>query len=169
MTGCSDVTQHCRSSATPAGAQPDARGRRAFLLQAFATAVLAGTGRALAAGGEDVVVILNKDNPNAVDLGFVVRVYTGALKGWPDGSPVFALDQPEESASREVFCATVLKKSVANLKAIWSQNIFTGKGLPPRVAGAGDAEMKRLVATNRNAIGYIRASQLDDTVKAVGR
>jgi hypothetical protein len=27
--------------------------------------------------------------------------------------------------------------------------------------------MKRLVAINRNAIGYIRASRLDDTVRAL--
>lgn len=169
MTGCSDVTHHLHPPVAPDADARRGTGRRAFVLRTVAAAMLLlGAGQAFAAG-DDIVVILNKDNPNAVDIGFVVRVYTGALKGWPDGSPVFALDQPEDSATREAFCTSVLKKSVANLKAIWSQNIFTGKGLPPRVAGAGDLEMKRLVATNRNAIGYIRASQLDDTVKAVGR
>ena len=52
--------------------------------------------------------------------------------------------------------------------ALWAQNIFAGKGLPPKVATPG-AEMKRLVATNRNAIGYIRASEVDDTVKVLLR
>jgi hypothetical protein len=54
------------------------------------------------------------------------------------------------------------------MRAIWSQNIFTGKGMPPRVVSL-DAEMKRLVATNRNAIGYIRTSQLDPTVRVIER
>jgi len=120
------------------------------------------------AHAEDVVVIMNKDNPNAVNTSFVVHIYTGAVRGWPDGSPVMAFDQAEDAEAREVFCTAVLRKSAANVRAIWSQNIFTGKGLPPKVVGA-DAAMKRMVAANRNAIGYIHASQVDDTVKVLGR
>ena len=120
------------------------------------------------ARADDVVVIVNKDNTNAVDANFVARVYMGSLKGWPDGSPVVVFDQPESSQAREMFCASVLHKSVPNVKAIWSQNIFTGKGLPPKVASP-DAVVKQAVAANRQAIGYIRSSQLDDTVKVVGR
>jgi hypothetical protein len=40
--------------------------------------------------------------------------------------------------------------------------------MPPKVT-AEDGEMKRIVAANRNAIGYIRASQIDKTVRVVGR
>ena len=116
--------------------------------------------------GEDVVVIVNRENTNKIDLSFVSRVYTGTIKGWPDGTPIFLLDQPEDSPTRELFYTTVLKKSVAHMRAIWSQNIFTGKGLPPKAVTA-DSEMKRIIAGNRNAIGYIRASQLDDTVRAI--
>lgn len=123
---------------------------------------------ALAGPADDVVVIVNKDNTNPVDRVFVQRVYTGALKGWPDGTPVFALDMPDDSPQRERFCTVVLGKSVTHMRALWSQNIFTGKGLPPKVASP-DSEMKRIVATNRNAIGYIRASELDTSVKAVVR
>lgn len=121
-----------------------------------------------AALAEDVVIIVNKDNTNVVDLTFVQRVYIGALKGWPDGSVVIMLDQPEGSEARDVFCTTVLKKSAPNVKAIWSQNIFTGKGLPPKVS-TPDQAIKQFVAAHKGAIGYIRASQLDDSVKAVAR
>jgi ABC-type phosphate transport system substrate-binding protein len=117
---------------------------------------------------DEVVVIVNKANSNAVDIDFVRRVYTGSLKGWPDGSPVLAFDQAEDSETRDHFSAAVLRKSSANLKAIWSQNIFTGKALPPRVASP-DVEMKRAVAADRHAIGYVRRSQLDDSVKALER
>lgn len=123
------------------------------------------SGRALA---EDVVVIMNKDNPNTVDLAYVAKVYSGSLKAWPDGSPVFALDHPDDSELRATFTSVVLNRSVANMRAIWSQNIFTGKGLPPKVVSP-DAEMKKLVATNRNAIGYVRASQVDSSVRVIER
>jgi ABC-type phosphate transport system substrate-binding protein len=115
---------------------------------------------------EDIVVVVNRENSNTVDLAYVAKIYSGALKAWPDGSPVFALDQPEDSETRVNFSAQILNRSVANMRAVWSQNIFTGKGLPPKVVSP-DVEMKRLVSTNRNAIGYIRASQLDSTVKVV--
>ncbi len=114
------------------------------------------------------MIIVNNDNTFPVDREFVVRVYTGTIKGWPDGSPVFALDQPDDSEARQLFCTTILRKSVANVRAIWSQNIFTGKAFPPRVTTA-DGEMKRIVANNRNAIGYIRASQVDSSVRVVAR
>jgi ABC-type phosphate transport system substrate-binding protein len=120
------------------------------------------------ARAEEIVVIVNRDNPNVVDTAFVQRVYVGAIKGWPDGKPVLVFDQLEGSDAREAFCTTVLKKSVANIKAIWSQNIFTGKGLPPKVASPDEA-VKQAVASNIGAIGYIRASQLDATVKALAK
>lgn len=140
-------------------------GRRR-LLQALAGAVSALLTDAVATANEPVVVIVNKDNLANVDLAFVRRVYLGSEKGWPDGSPVFALDLPEDSDVRQAFCVGILGKSVANVRAIWSQNIFTGRGLPPKLTPA-DAEMKRIVAQNRNAIGYIRASQVDASVRVL--
>jgi ABC-type phosphate transport system substrate-binding protein len=117
---------------------------------------------------DDIVIIVNRDNTNVVDASFVQRVYVGTIKGWPDGTKVMVLDQPEGSEAREVFCATVLKKSVTNVKAIWSQNIFTGKALPPKIT-TPDLAIKQAVASNVGAIGYIHASQLDATVKVLGK
>jgi ABC-type phosphate transport system substrate-binding protein len=117
---------------------------------------------------EAIVVIVNKDNPNTIDLAYVARIYTGATLRWPDGTPVFALDQAEDSAARDAFSRDVVGRSVAALRGIWSQNIFSGKALPPKLASP-DTEMKRLVAQNRHAIGYVLASQVDDTVRVVKR
>lgn len=120
------------------------------------------------ASAEDVVVIVNKSNTHAIDADFIVRVYLGTVKGWPDGSSVVLYDQAEDSPAREAFCNNVLRKNVRNVKAIWSQNIFTGKGLPPKILSP-DAAVKKAVASQPTAIGYILASQVDDTVRVVGR
>jgi ABC-type phosphate transport system substrate-binding protein len=117
---------------------------------------------------EDVVVIVNKDNNNPINHALVVKIYTGAARGWADGSPIFALDLEEDSPVREDFYVNVIGKSRAAMRAIWAQNIFTGKGLPPRLANP-DTEMKKLVRSNRNAIGYIRASSVDDSIKVVAQ
>ena len=121
-----------------------------------------------AAADDPVVVIIHKDNPHAIDRNYLAGIYTGRLKGWPDGSPVFSLDQSDGSSARETFYVQFVGRTVANMQAVWAQNIFSGKGLPPKIASP-DSEMKRIVSTNRNAIGYIRASEVDDTVRVVLR
>lgn len=137
--------------------------RRIFLLAMAALLIGANPARA-----EDVVVIMNKENTSPMDLAYVAKIYSGALKAWPDGSPVFALDLPEDSEVRVQFSIQVLNRSVANMRAIWSQNIFTGKAHPPRIV-TPESEIKKLVGTNRNAIGYIRASLVDASVRVIAR
>jgi ABC-type phosphate transport system substrate-binding protein len=117
---------------------------------------------------EDVVVVINKENRNTIDLAYVAKIYSGALRSWPDGSAVIAIDYPEEAEVRVQFSLKVLNRSVANMRAVWSQNIFSGKGLPPRVI-ANDEEIKRTVAANKYAIGYLPASQVDSSVKVLAR
>lgn len=120
------------------------------------------------AQADDVVVIVNKGNTNPIDRALVIKTYTGATRGWPDGTPIFALDQDDDSPIRADFYANVLGKSRAAMRAIWAQNIFSGKGLPPKLANP-DAEMKKLVSSNKSSIGYIRATSVDDSVKVVGQ
>lgn len=129
-------------------------------------ALYAGAALSFSAGAEDLVVVVNKANANAVDKAFVLKVYMGQAKNWPDGEPVFALDQSERNPIRSEFNSKILSKSNGNMKALWAQNIFSGKGLPPKVVDL-DTEVKKIVSTNKNAIGYIKASSSDDTVKVV--
>ena len=44
--------------------------------------------------------------------------------------------------------------------------MFTGKGTPPKEY-AGNAEVKKAVAADPKAIGYIDKSAVDDTVKVI--
>jgi len=134
-------------------------------LMAIAAALLSPLG---ATAADDVVVIIHKENPHVIDRGYLIAIYTGRMKGWPDGSPVFPLDQSDGTSIRETFYMQFVGRTAANMRAVWAQNIFSGKGLPPKIASP-DSEMKRIVSTNRNAIGYIRASEVDDTVRVLLR
>jgi ABC-type phosphate transport system substrate-binding protein len=117
---------------------------------------------------EDVVVVINKENTNSIDLAYVAKIYSGAVRSWPDGTVVVALDYPEDADVRVQFSSKILNRSVANMRAIWSQNIFSGKGLPPRVI-ASDDEIKRTIVANKYSIGYLPASQVDSSVKVLAR
>lgn len=130
--------------------------------------LLAGGTLCFSAWAEDMAIIVNKDNNNNVDKALVVKIYTGASRNWPDGGSVFAIDQGDESPVRADFYSNVIGKSSSNMKAVWARVIFTGKGLPPKVYDP-DAEVKKVVSSNKNAIGYIRASSADSSVKVVAK
>ena len=128
--------------------------------------VLASVGSGVPAQAGDFAVIVNKENVATIDKEGVARMFTGDVKSWKDGSAVMAIDLPEGNPIRASFSAEVLGKTVANVKALWAQIIFSGKALPPKQA-ASDEEVKKMVAANRGAIGYVKQSSVDDSIKTV--
>lgn len=121
---------------------------------------------AASAYAADIAVIVNKDNTNDVSRSTIEKIYSGDMAAWPAGGGVAALDLPDDSAARAAFTSGLLRKSVSNVKAMWAAKLFSGRATPPKVVGS-DADVKRAVAGNKNAIGYINASSLDDSVKSV--
>jgi ABC-type phosphate transport system substrate-binding protein len=121
---------------------------------------------AASAYAADVVVIVNKGNTNDVNRTMIEKIYNGDMAAWPAGGAVSALDLPEDSAQRADFTSAVLGKTVAKAKAQWAAKLFSGRATPPKVLGSDD-DVRRAVANNKNAIGYIKSSSLDDSVKSV--
>ena len=67
---------------------------------------------------------------------------------------------------RDAFYTKVTSKSAAQVKAAWSRLVFSGKATPPKEVGSS-AEVKKLVASNQNAVGYIEKSAVDASVKVL--
>jgi ABC-type phosphate transport system substrate-binding protein len=116
----------------------------------------------------DFVVIVNKENTFKVDGTVVARIYTGEKKIWEDGTPVMAIDLPESSPARVDFSTGLLKRTVVALKSLWAQMVFAGKALPPKVVSSDD-DVKKVVSANKGAIGYVKASSVDKSVKVAIR
>lgn len=76
------------------------------------------------------------------------------------------VDQPEGSAIRAEFYKKLADKEASQVKAIWSKLVFTGKGTLPKELASSDA-VKKAVAADANAIGYIEKAAVDGTVKVV--
>ena len=123
--------------------------------------------RSSAALAAEVAVIVNKSNANAVDKALLVEIYTGQAKLWKSGDPISAYDLPEDNPVRASFSQSLLGKSIGNMKALAAQNLFSGKAVPPKQL-ASDEEVKKAVATSKNAIGYIKPSSADDSVRVIG-
>ncbi|NRR29383.1 hypothetical protein HSX11_04210 [Oxalobacteraceae bacterium] len=122
--------------------------------------LLAASAAAPAARAETVVIV-NKANP-------ATRMFHDqAAQFFLGKSAMFTpVDQPEGSAIRMDFYPKVADKDAAQVKALWSKLVFTGKGTAPKEY-ASNAEVRKAVAADPKAIGYIDKSALDDSVKAI--
>lgn len=114
----------------------------------------------------DVVVIVNPGNAASLSADDVQRLFLGKLKSFPGGGEATPVNQKEGQPSREQFNQTILNKSESQLKAYWSQLVFTGKGTPPKELDNDDA-IKAFVASTPAGIGYIDASKVDGSVKVI--
>jgi ABC-type phosphate transport system substrate-binding protein len=76
------------------------------------------------------------------------------------------VDQAEGSAIRNDFYQKLADKDAAQVKAIWSKLVFTGKATPPKEYKSS-ADVKKAVADDPKAIGYIDKAAVDDTVKVI--
>ena len=114
----------------------------------------------------EVAVIVNPGSGvSSLSDNDVKRIFLGKSKklGNAKAAPV---DSKEGSAARDAFYDKVVGKNAAQLKSYWSTMIFSGKGTPPTEVG-NDADVVMHVAKNAGAIGYVDASAVDGSVKAV--
>ncbi len=118
-------------------------------------------GAALPVMAAELVVIVNPKNP-------ATRMFSEqAAQFFVGKSTLFTpIEHTDGSALRNEFATKVLGKDSAQVKTIWSKLVFTGKGTAPKEYGSS-AEVKKAVAADPTAIGYIEKSAVDDSVKVV--
>ena len=113
----------------------------------------------------DVVVVVARNSPiSSLTIDQAIDIFLGRNASLPGVGRVSPVDHPEESPVRREFYEKAARKDAAQLKAYWSRRIFTGKGEPPpEVENA--AAVKRILAADPHAIGYIPKSAVDESVK----
>lgn len=109
----------------------------------------------------ETVVIVNPKNP-------ATRMFSEqAAQFFLGKSTMFTpVDQAEGSAIRNDFYKKVTDKDATQVKALWSKLVFTGKAQAPKEYKS-NADVKKAVADDPKAIGYIDKSAVDDTVKVI--
>ena len=107
----------------------------------------------------DIVVVagpnadpLNKDQLTNLYLG---RTFDRKLIDLPEGNPV-----------RDQFYKKATDREPSQIKAVWARVVFTGKGQAPLMLPDADF-IKKAVATDPKAIGYIDKAQADASVKVL--
>jgi ABC-type phosphate transport system substrate-binding protein len=129
---------------------------KSTLCTAAAALALLGSAPALA----EIVVIVNTANPAS-------RMFSEQASQFFLGkSEMFTPVDLSDNAIRNEFYQKLAGKDSSQVKAIWSKLVFTGKGTAP-VEYHSAAEVKKAVAANPKAIGYIDKSAVDSTVKVI--
>jgi hypothetical protein len=111
------------------------------------------------ARGEDIVVIAN---PAAAPISKeqIADIYLARNNAW---TPI---DQSAGSSIYSEFYKKATGRDAAQVKAIWSKILFTGRGVPPKQLVDSTA-VKKAVAANPKAVGYIEKSAVDASVKVI--
>ncbi len=114
---------------------------------------------ALTAHAADVVVV---GNPSAAPLtkDQVADIFLGKSQAM---TPV---DQVDTAPIRADFYKRATSRDLAQVKALWSRLAFSGKGTPPKEL-ADAAAVKKAVAADPKAVGYIDKSAVDASVKVL--
>ena len=109
----------------------------------------------------EIVVVVNPANPAS-------RMFTEqAAQFFLGKSNQFTpVDQGKESAIRRDFYQKATGKTLAQVEAVWAKIEFSGKGTMPKSFGS-DAAVKKAVAADPSAIGYIEKASVDDSVKVL--
>ena len=110
-----------------------------------------------------LAIIVNRERTTDLRLEDVASIFLKKRRFWEDGAPVVALNRQPGSAAREIFSGRVLGTDSTRLAAYWNEQYF--QGIFPPAMLESSAAVKRYVAADRNAIGYIEASEVDDSVR----
>ncbi|MCG7994590.1 MAG: hypothetical protein JAZ19_04870 [Candidatus Thiodiazotropha taylori] len=115
----------------------------------------------------EIVVIVNRANStDSMTRQQVLDLYMGRKHEYPNGGSALTIDQSPDSEIRASFYRELVNKSIAQVNAYWARLLFTGRASPPRTM-ADNQSVVKIVRDNRDAIGYVESSSLDDTVKMV--
>jgi ABC-type phosphate transport system substrate-binding protein len=126
----------------------------------FKTVLIAGFAlAATAASAADVVVIVSaKSSAATMTSDDIANIYLGKSTAM---KPV-----DNATAVRGQFYTAVAGKDEAQVKAIWSKLVFTGKATPPKELPSS-ADVVKAVAADPNTIGYVEKSAVDASVKVI--
>ncbi len=94
-------------------------------------------------------------------------IYTGNKLRWSNGNKIQVVDQAETGLGKK-FYDHVLGKTLNEARRQWAKLMLSGQASPP-VQCPSDKTVKKVVAGNPNAIGYIATGALDESVKEVLR
>jgi phosphate transport system substrate-binding protein len=119
-------------------------------------------------GGEALAIIVNKSNPiNNVSLTDLRKIFKAEQTRWSSGQRVTVVMRQPGQDERATALSLIYRMSERDFNRYFLRGTFTGEtqSVPKTLASA--AGVGKFIFNVPGAIGYVRSSEVDDSVKVV--
>ncbi len=117
---------------------------------------------------DDLAIIVNKSNPtDAMTLTELRNVFLAERSRWPNGRKITITMLDTGNPERDVVLRTIYRMREADFNRNFLRAKFTGETTEEPKLLASPNNMVRFVFNAPGAIGYVRASNLDSSVKVL--
>jgi hypothetical protein len=100
-----------------------------------------------------------------VSLDELREIYLRRRRAWPSGLAVLPINLPADVELRQRFSRRVLGRAPADLLSYWNARYF--EGVKPPLVLLTPAAVRAYLQRQPEAIGYLPASEADDTLRVV--
>jgi len=114
---------------------------------------------------ERLAVIVSANRTTKLSVDEVAQIFLKKRRFWHAGESIVPINRNATSTARETFTKLVFHQEARFLQTYWNRQYY--EGILPPVTLASDEAVKRFVAQEPNAIGYIDEVLVDDTVRVV--
>lgn len=113
-----------------------------------------------------IAVIVHPSNTTEVSRKDIKNIYLANLTSFKNGVKIIPLSRSSQTSQYKYFIKYVLKKRRHQMKAFWGQQLYTGRGVPPKKLKSNQSVIN-IVSKNPSAIGYIDIDSINDSVKVL--
>ncbi len=111
-----------------------------------------------------ISVIANQSvSESSITVGNAGNIYSLTKTKWSDGSKIIVFDN--SSDAKNAFYASIGKDQLS-MKKEWMKKQLTGEAKAPETLGS-DADIIAKVASTPGAIGYVKSSSVNSSVKVL--
>ncbi len=114
-----------------------------------------------------VSIIVAKTSTQKVSKEEAKNIFAGATVSWGNGAKIQVIDQSDTEAGK-TFYGSFVGKSANQVRLQWTKLVLSGQAVAPKKLNDDEA-VRKAVADDQNAIGYISSGALDASVKEIGR
>jgi ABC-type phosphate transport system substrate-binding protein len=114
-----------------------------------------------------LAIVVAKGSPvSTLSSNELKRLFLGATVTGPGGSRLIGINQAQDAPERLDFAKVVLGMSPDELGRYWIDRRIRGQSGPPKSLSTAE-QVRKAIAHNPNAIGYLRVTDLGPDIKVI--
>jgi ABC-type phosphate transport system substrate-binding protein len=117
---------------------------------------------------EGLAIVVNRDNPvNDVSLPQLRAMFFGDRRWWSSRHRITLAGMKRNTPEWQTVRRVIYKMNPRELDHYYLYQSFKGEGSTPPATMGAPADVKKFVVSTPGALGYLRASDVDNSVKVV--